>query len=321
MKLIFLGAVLFFSILLPAQIVYFPYQSQAGSGMLVIDTIDFENTTSLIFFDDDSLWQTGPPQKLLFDSAWSPPNVIITDTVQVYPDSTETYFYLKFSPWDSFNIFIAWNQRVDVGEGDSCLVEMSSDGISWFSLTEYLNYIQAVSFMYEIIYYKTDLQTEVSENALPGENCEFTDTTTDWTQQSLWFHYFIPIKENEALFTDSMFVRYRFVSDQNTVNNEGWMIDEMYTGNFWLSGSISDMNRDDLIQVFPNPSETAVSFDADILKFPVEVNISDMNGKQVHSTIINENLIYLGFLLPGQYILTLKDAVGRSAYSKLQIQK
>jgi hypothetical protein len=321
MKIVSLLFFLFMTFRLQSQVIYFPYEWDSGADYDVIYATGFDVESDMLFFDDDSLWQTGPPQKLLFDSAWSSPNVLITDTVQVYPDSTETYFYLKFKPWESNNIFIAWNQRVDVGEGDSCLVEMSSDGLSWMSLTEYFNYIQGVSFMLEIIYYKTDLLTGISESPLPGENFEFSDTTTGWTQQSLWFHYLLPVKESEALFTDSLFVRFRFVSDQNTENNEGWMIDDMYTGNFWISGSISEVNIFRQIQVFPNPAENAVSFDSDILMFPVEVIISDMNGKQVHSSVIYENTVQVQFLESGQYLFTLKDASGKSAYSFLQIQK
>ena len=63
--------------------------------------LNFEDTTCLSHLIIDTttfpqnLWQIGRPQKPLFNSASSPLNVIITDTVRPYPINNYSMFYIR----------------------------------------------------------------------------------------------------------------------------------------------------------------------------------------------------------------------------------
>jgi len=304
-----------------AQNIYFPYDTYPEAQFWVLDSVNFESQSDLIVIDSGALWQIGIPQKTVLNQSWSPPNCLITDTMLPYPDSVNTFFYLKFKPWDSFNIFIAWNQKVDVGQDDSCLVEVSSDGNQWMSLTEYFEYIGSVSWLYELIYYKTDLTTNTSEFGAIDENCEFTDTTSGWTQQSLWFHYMMPVKEDNKLFTDSMFVRFRFSSDENTDLHEGWLIDNFYIGSFVIGSSIENFSGALEISVFPNPADDELFLRCEDCMYPLNVRCFDVTGRLVLSSRLNNNMIDTRYLQNGNYILHVTDGIGRIAHRKIMISR
>ena len=75
--------------------------------------IDFENTTSyyncLIQRDSTdtlNMWQIGKPHKTVFDSAYSPVNVIVTDTANTYKPNDTSVFMFAVIPGESSRF---WN--------------------------------------------------------------------------------------------------------------------------------------------------------------------------------------------------------------------
>jgi len=57
------------------------------------DSCNFETPCTLVVMDSASgIWQIGPPQKAIFDSAYSLPNALVTDTLNTYPVNQECYF-------------------------------------------------------------------------------------------------------------------------------------------------------------------------------------------------------------------------------------
>jgi hypothetical protein len=294
-----------------SQTVYYPFENQASSAFMIDQYFGFDTAVAnMIFFFGDSLWQVGAPSKQIFDEAWSPPNVLMTDTLLPYPDSVNSWFTLKFFPYNMCNLFVSWNQRVDVGIGDSCIIELSSDGIQWFDV---YNFWIANQF-YDLHYYKTNLTTTVSEFETLDSGCFFTDTVTGWYQYSLWFHYVFPLKDE--LFTDSLFMRFRFTSGLNTGNREGWMIDDICTGSFFYGWNIAEYDQSREILVYPNPSSEFFSFQAEGIVFPVQLLISDISGKLVSSMNVHSNRVDTGCLPDGLYYLKIRSANGIRFYSK-----
>src|SRR5690349_9118432 len=58
-----------------------------------------DTTTSKILFDTthlNNIWQIGKPQKTAFDSAYSPLNVLVTDTINTYPINDTSIFTIVF---------------------------------------------------------------------------------------------------------------------------------------------------------------------------------------------------------------------------------
>ena len=64
-----------------------------------IDTTNFEGSLVQIEIDTSNagnIWQIGQPDKAIFDSAFSAPNAIVTDTVNYYPINDSSSFILMF---------------------------------------------------------------------------------------------------------------------------------------------------------------------------------------------------------------------------------
>jgi glycosylphosphatidylinositol transamidase (GPIT) subunit GPI8 len=47
----------------------------------------------------DNLWQIDPPQKTIFNSAFLVPNVLVADTLNVYPTSNSSAFKIDLSAY------------------------------------------------------------------------------------------------------------------------------------------------------------------------------------------------------------------------------
>src|SRR5690606_28661361 len=66
--------------------------------------------------DTGSIWQIGPPQKSVFDSAATNPNVIVTDTINTYPinDTSSFTVGLNTSLVNWAITAIRWTQKLDM---------------------------------------------------------------------------------------------------------------------------------------------------------------------------------------------------------------
>jgi len=78
--------------------VSFIYASLSKSIMQIdCSYVNFDNSTSnqCITICNNSIWQIGSPQKTIFTSPFSPPNVIVTDTANPYPASDTSCFLIS----------------------------------------------------------------------------------------------------------------------------------------------------------------------------------------------------------------------------------
>lgn len=64
------------------------------------DTINFEKPCDYLYIDSSStnLWQIGIPDKTIFDSAYSKPYAMITDTINNYTLNNHSNFIVKLEP-------------------------------------------------------------------------------------------------------------------------------------------------------------------------------------------------------------------------------
>src|SRR5690606_18356962 len=79
-------------------------------------------------------WQIGRPQKQIFDSAATYPNVIVTDTINFYPVNDTSQFVVgRGGMFMTHDIFaFRWLQKLDLDSLDAAIVEFSADsGITW----------------------------------------------------------------------------------------------------------------------------------------------------------------------------------------------
>ena len=139
-----------------------------------------------------NIWQVGRPNKTIFTLAYTPPNAIITDTVNHYPANDTSVFILKipgylFGPPWSVDI-ISFYYQLDIDSGDIARVEISEDsGHHWFNPLDSLPSI-----------YQWDTWT--------ADTPVLTRSTTGW--QEFLLYRFAPAP-------DSILFRFTFISDSN----------------------------------------------------------------------------------------------------------
>ncbi|MGI8893309.1 MAG: hypothetical protein ACR2GN_07585 [Bacteroidia bacterium] len=122
------------------------------------DTIYDPNVSpSSIYIEIDTnssnIWQIGAPQKNIFDSAATAPNVIVTDTINYYPVNNSSSFQFSIVPWVPWGILaIQWKQKLDFDAGlDGGIIEFSVDsGTTWQMLLIIHKFIIFMDFNREI---------------------------------------------------------------------------------------------------------------------------------------------------------------------------
>lgn len=291
-----------------SQPVYFPYWDEVNSIFEVTDSMNFEDPSTFTFSYSDSFWQIANPNKLVFNASWSGTNALLTDSVLSYPINTDASFVIHVKPWTTMNFFISFNHRLDLDVGDSAHIEFSIDSIEW------VNYCDlGVIFK---TYYKTDLNTQQSEEAIFGENPVFTDTTTSWQQISFWLMYNFPVKN---IFTEDLFIRFRLNSDSIPSSHDGWMIDDVYMGWFMFGSGIDESVQCNHVFIYPNPIVDVLHFTWEDCVFPVSIHCFDMVGKKIFEVKSSDYSIQIPTILPGLYTFLFYDAQGKYSTSVIQI--
>lgn len=212
------------------------------------DTASLNSIQVVLDTGSTNVWHIAPPQKILFDSAYSLPNVIITDSLLAYPDSSTSSFTVQVTEensWGPSIIALQWAQKLDLENGrDGGMIEFSFDnGQTWAS-----------AFDNPLIYnfYGYDnVNVDTLHNGLVG----FTGIDTNW--RDIWLcydSYFFW----EAL--DSIRVRFTFTSDTVSTGQEGWMIDNMTLHRTWVH-TINKMDDDVYMRVFPNPAKGRINIE------------------------------------------------------------
>ena len=102
-----------------ADTTYYP-----DSLYISIDTIDYHNNQ----------WQIGRPQKTIFNSAYSYPNAIVTDTLHpCLPNDTSVFIITTPSMY--FGGEFSFEYELNIDSGDFATVEISEDGgANWVNL-------------------------------------------------------------------------------------------------------------------------------------------------------------------------------------------
>ena len=99
MKIIILSFFVLIAISLKSQAYYNQYFDGANTNPLNSFMIGIGTNTN-------NIWQVGKPQKTLFSSASTTPNVIITDTINYYPNNNVSTFTFIALPSCGFCIYV-----------------------------------------------------------------------------------------------------------------------------------------------------------------------------------------------------------------------
>jgi hypothetical protein len=253
--------------------------------------INFENTSELykIVIDTSiagNTWQIGEPDKQFFSAAHSPPNAIVTDTLNSYPANNLSVFYYKtlgdYEIYSHGCILDFWykidcDTLTDYGE-----VEISyNDGITWENLIKGWSWWMVFDSLNNVV------MTQSS-----------TDDTIVFTGKSNgWYKFHSDFTLNSIIY-DSIIFRFTFHSASPSSERDGWMIDDIEFQTWWES--IDELGDSDLI--YPNPVEDQLNID--IKERVNSYEILNLRGHIVKNGDINSSMstINVSDLPAGLYV-------------------
>lgn len=214
-----------------------------GADTSVFNSVIVELDTSA-----GNIWQIGPPHKIIFDSASTVPNVLITDTINNYPVNVNsaTQFYVDpgwFGPWGI--LAVQWRQKLDMDmHRDGGYVEFSLDtGLTWQN-----------AFNNPIVYNFYGFDTLNKDTLLNGD-VAFSGTDSTW--RDIWF-----CLDNSMLQSfPRVQVRFRFVSDSVDTQQEGWMIDNLMV-HMTMIHTAGGPQQEEYLRVYPNITSGIVNIEA-----------------------------------------------------------
>ena len=252
--------------------------------LIFSDTVSFESPHSANLRIDtsqsNSIWKVGTPSKTFFNSSYSHPNAIFTDT-GYYPNNNYSYFDLIIK--DTQFGWFQWGEGI-LGfwhkyDTDSLLyggyVSVSYDGGSnWKNI---INDSNAIMITPTNFYSQTDT---IKEN-IPA----FSGHSNEWTYSQFYWFWMALTKDWPQ---DSLIVRFNFNSDSINNNKEGWLIDQIFFNGYQVIGSADDIKNNNSVNIYPNPGKDVFNFNFYNPKGECfKLEILDNVGKQI---ITKENI-------------------------------
>lgn len=278
-KLILLPIILLATLVAHAQTIpsftwTFDDDDTSYNNHFVIDTVNYHH----------NVWEIGRPSKPGFDSAFSTPNAIVTDTLNPYAANDTSVFYIKFPlhigiDWPKF---ISFHYKLNTDSADFAFIDISADsGLNWNRLAQ------------------DDYHTTNGYLALLHQTLAWDSTSFN-------------LEPGAAVTTDTYILRFTFITANNDSSKAGWMMDDFYI-EYWSSG-VPKINKNNIVQIYPNPSKGDV-FIKDLTNArKADIAVYSIDGKLVYSKvgIATNKIIHLP-VPAGQYIIKYKTDKGEAA--------
>jgi hypothetical protein len=242
-----------------------------------LDTINFEKHRELVKIDTSqkgNIWQIGSPHKTFFDSAYSKPYAIVTDTTGYYPVKNISSFNVILpgtkapgGNWNSCMVpHIYYWQKFDMDTlKDSGKVEISADmGKTWKPLSYYSIYTYP-----DIVTGHSKGWVQEGPDITPANYCSGS------------CHFFPTC--------DTALLRFTFYSDSINTNKEGWMIDNILSTFYECEGIDEHIAPGSNISIYPNPANTSVtiSYQLENEKSNAELKLYNAMGQLIESKNIS----------------------------------
>ena len=287
MKIILTLAILFAAFNMHAQLSTF-------LGIFPLDECDFSDSCEYIEIPNSSsnIWVRGESQKSILTS---PGGVMITDSVYSYPNETNASFEIHWPSWNQYplSLIMSFHHSMDSDSLlDGGIIEVSRDyGATWTNV---------IDDQTNMLFLSNELYTN-SDTLFTGEN-GFSGTFVDRYTEIEWVWMF-PIKEFP---TDTMYYRFRFISDTVDSAKEGWMISDISFSFVDLGSGIDELALFDF-SIAPNPSNGWIEINS---SFELEKAIlRDLTGNIVRSEMLeNKKVLNYSGLSKGNYFLQLQSS-------------
>ena len=262
------------------------------------EEINFESNLDLIRIDTNSNndWQIGSPQKQFFNSAYSIPNVIVTDTINPYSISSNSSFYISIKDYQWFEGSPSTLSFYHKYDSDSLLdggfIDVSYDGgETWLNIIHdstmfNCNWTPGFGYWGENFYDETD----TLYNGVKG----FSGKSEDWEYSEFAWLYCLGVEDE---YPDSMMIRFNFISDSIQTFKEGWMIDNIVLHSDVCGAVNENLTNKIKVTIEPNP----INYKS-ILRIKrtsnerYHLSIININGKQVFTKYLETNEFQLNSL-------------------------
>ena len=243
-----------------------------------------------------NIWQIGKPLKTIFDSTYSYPNAIVTDTSHYYPPNNFSAFTVKiFDPaWTGFYIndveIISFKHKFDTDSlQDGGYVEVSyNNGITWTNIAN-----DTMGWWDPYFYSQDNDPNPIIANG----NAAFTGSSDGWLQSAI-------SGCNRTILSNPLpvYLRFVFSSDSNIDICLG-------CGNCL---GIKDAQNKELISIYPNPAIDYVNIQLEQTYIQdLVLDIYNALGQRVYQTIIpklkKEVKVDLKGFEKGLFFLVLRD--------------
>jgi hypothetical protein len=213
----------------------------------------FEDTLSLIPLHEwieipepgQNTWQVGNTVKYESDSSHANEIVIVTDTINSYPDTVDNHFLLSIpagvNGWAegilSFYHIYDTDSLIDGG-----FIEISyDDRQTWKNVVFDFNHVH---YNFTGLYSETDTIT----GSIPA----YSGRSLDWKYTELHWIWIALVKKNGSEQYGKPVLKFRFRSDANNTNKNGWLIKNIVFRGY-DAGSAVQYTGTPGMTVFPNP--------------------------------------------------------------------
>ena len=214
-----------------------------GADTVFANSVNVELDTS-----SSNIWQIGRPQKIIFDSAATLPNAIVTDTIHNYPANNISRFTTK-----TYNQFIfwgvlafRWKQKLDMDTAHA-------GGIVEFSIDSGTTWQNAFNNPYVYNFYGF-----LPANMDTLNTGEFAFSGTDSSWRDIWLCFDLSWL---SFSPDTLRFRFTFKSDSLSNDKEGWVIDNMMAHHTMIH-TVKETEQKNYLNVYPNPATNRVHIQA-----------------------------------------------------------
>lgn len=270
--------------------------------------INFDTSSQLISIDATAgnIWQIGAPQKSPFWFSYSPPNAIVTDTINPYPVNNTSSFTFIF-PLTQCAFFnnsdlTFWHKYEMDSLADFGLIEESfNGGATWHALTTNSNdTLDSIPLVMH--YWEYDMDS--SGNYLTQPDSMVTGNSNGWIRSRYtwtWWLAVLPPPGLPPLNPDTILIRFTFKSDSNNNAHAGWMIDNIYARSWFVGGIEEDISGTGLT-LSPNPATNQLRIQNTELRIK-NIEIYNVLGESVYQSESAKTEIDISNLNPGIYFV------------------
>jgi hypothetical protein len=249
------------------------------------EKFSLEDSTDII-----NQWQIGNPSKVNFNTAYSLPNSLITDTINsLLPNDTSVIYIKHYRYEQPFHVFVLqFMYKLDGDSTDIGIIEISPDGgNNWINvLTEDVNY--------DMYWYDT-------KPTLTGSTIGWQSFSLDMMSwASGWGDYPINFTSDIVLF------KFTYITDTILTEKDGWIIDNLYIDDYYEG--INEIKDNDLISIFPNPASNELNILKKNYNNKSIIQIFDLSGRIIYENKdFSDNLVNISELDNGLYVFKYSE--------------